>query len=73
MLKADERDQPGSCWNKANDDELVFVILERDVAAVATILDWCAHRIRLGKNTPDDPQISEAKTLAYKILDSQQS
>jgi hypothetical protein len=49
---------------KARDDEMTFVLLERDVAAPATIRFWIKERIRLGKNQPDDDQLLEAENCA---------
>lgn len=60
MIKRDEISDKNSCFNKTRIDELVFVVLERDVAAPATIRFWCSERIRLGKNKPDDEQIIKA-------------
>lgn len=67
MLKRDELSDPNSCLNKARNDELVFVLLERDVAAPATIRAWVEERLRLGKNQPDDPQIVEAIACADQM------
>lgn len=64
MRKRDELADPNSCMSKAKDDELTFVLLERDMAAPATIRFWISERIRLGKNKPDDPQIVEAELCA---------
>jgi hypothetical protein len=64
MKKCIEISDPTSCWNKAKDEELVFVLLGRDAAAPAAIEAWCAERIRLGKNKPGDEQIGEARSLA---------
>ena len=47
------------------------VILGRDVAAVPTIRAWIAERIKLGKNTSDDPQIKEAEQWINTVLDEQ--
>ncbi|TQV85223.1 hypothetical protein FKG94_03265 [Exilibacterium tricleocarpae] len=60
MIKIDEVNNPASCLNKANDDELLFVLLERDKAAADTVRYWCQRRIELGLNKPDDKQIIEA-------------
>lgn len=60
MLKHQEEADPKSCWNKARYGERIFVILERDKAAPATIRAWAAERIRLGLNDEDDPQILSA-------------
>jgi hypothetical protein len=59
VRKRDELADPGSCLNKARDDEWIFVILERDVALPAAVREWAAERVRLGKNRPDDEQILE--------------
>ncbi len=60
MLKRDELIDPASCMSRARDDEMTFVLLERDAAAPAAIRAWIDERIRLGKNAPDDVQIQEA-------------
>ena len=60
MLKIDEMDNEDSCFNRAKDDERIFVLLARDKAAPATIRFWANERIRLGKNQFHDRQIQEA-------------
>lgn len=67
MRKDIEATDPNSCWNKAKDDELTFVLLGRDDAAPGTIEDWCQRRIALGKNTVDAPQIQEALACADRM------
>jgi hypothetical protein len=64
MLKRLELSDPKSCFNRARDDERLFVLLGRDVAAPAAIRAWIAERIRLGKNQPGDAQIREAEACA---------
>jgi hypothetical protein len=61
MRKRDELENPESCLNRARDGEMVFTLLGRDAAAPAAIRAWITARIGLGKNTPDDQQIAEAK------------
>jgi hypothetical protein len=61
MRKRDELTDPTSCISRARDDEWTFVLLERDAAAPATVRFWIEERIRLGKNSPTDPQIIEAE------------
>jgi hypothetical protein len=46
--------------SRARDDEWTFVLLGRDKAAPAAVRAWIEERIRLGKNTLNDPQIVEA-------------
>jgi hypothetical protein len=60
MRKRDELADPGSCLNKAREDEWLFVLLGRDPAAPAAVHAWIAERVRLGLNGPDDPKIREA-------------
>ena len=64
MIKRDEIEYSESCFNKARDNERLFVLLARDVAAPAAIRAWVAERIRLDKNTAADPQIVEALDCA---------
>lgn len=64
MIKRDEIEYSESCFNKARDNERLFVMLARDVAAPVAIRAWVAERIRLDKNKSDDPQIVEALECA---------
>ena len=64
MIKRLETTDPRSCLSRADDDEPVFVLLGRDVAAARTVRDWCTSRIFAGKNKIGDPQIVEALALA---------
>lgn len=59
-----ERLNPDSCLNRADADELVFVLLARDVASPVAIRAWCRERIRRGKNVERDAQIQEALQCA---------
>jgi len=67
MRKSQEMFDPESCLNRAKDGEFLFVLLGRDAAAPAAIRAWCKERIRLGKNTEDDPQIVEAMECADRM------
>lgn len=67
MQKIAELHNADSCLNKANSDELIFVLLGRDIAAPETIRFWAAERVRLGKNHPADRQIQEAVACAAKM------
>ncbi len=60
MLKIDEANNDDSCFNRAKDDEHIFVLLARDSAAPATVRFWANERIRIGKNQFHDRQIQEA-------------
>lgn len=71
MRKRDELADPKSCLNKAGDDEWIFVLLERDPAAPATVQNWIDERIRLGLNKPDDAKIHQAKQWICALLATQ--
>lgn len=71
MRKRDELSNPKSCLNKARDDEWLFVLLGRDLAAITAVRAWIRKRIKLGKNTKHDPQIMEAKAWII-IVESEQ-
>lgn len=64
MIKRKELTDPKSCMSRADNDEMTFVLLGRDLAAPVAIRAWIAERIRLGKNKADDPQIVEAEECA---------
>lgn len=64
MRKRDELTNPSACMVRARDDEMTFVLLGRDAAAPVAIRAWIAERIRLGKNQPGDPQLTEAEQCA---------
>lgn len=67
MKKHRELADPTSCLSRAKDDEDVFVLLGRDVAAPDTIRYWVHCRIVMGKNKREDPQMQEALLLAEVI------
>jgi hypothetical protein len=64
MRKHLEVKEPTSCLNRADDNELLFVLRGRDVAAPGAIRVWCAKRVLMKKNTWGDPQIVEALNVA---------
>jgi len=64
MLKREVIDNPESCFNRARDQEQLFVLLARDPAAPAAIRAWIVERIRLGRNKPGDEQVREAYECA---------
>lgn len=67
MRKRDELTDLNSCFNKADDSELMFVLLDRDAAAPETIRFWAAKRVKLGLNKWGDPKIVEAVRLALTM------
>lgn len=64
MIKRDEMEYSESCLNKARSDERLFVLMARDPAAPVAIRAWVHERIRIHKNTADDPQVVEALECA---------
>ncbi len=73
MRKCDELSDPKSCMSRARENEMTFVLLARDPAAPVAIRAWIAERLRLGKNQPDDSQISEAESCARTMEREAQS
>lgn len=69
MIKKMEKADGRSCWNKAGEDELVFVLLARDPAAPAAIQAWIEERVRLRKNKPGDQQLRDAERAADVMAD----
>jgi hypothetical protein len=67
MKKTDELHHPQSCLNRAHDDEWLFVLLGRDAAAPDTVRFWATRRLEMGKNTIEDPQITEALAWADRV------
>ena len=67
MLKHVEAIDPNSCWNKATPNEFVFVLLGKDIAAADTVDFWIKRRIELGKNQPNDKQITDAEFWAWNV------
>lgn len=64
MLRRDEASDPESCFNRAAEDEPMFVLLGRDKSASYAIKAWIEHRVATGKNRESDPQIVKAMKLA---------
>lgn len=56
------KENPGQfdCYKNAEPSEPMFVLLGRDVVGSNLVAVWCALRIELGLNKPDDPQIQDA-------------
>ena len=71
MRKCDETTDPSSCLNRAREDEWLFVLLGRDLAATVAVRAWIEERIRLGKNRRDDAQIIEAEHWIETVLAEQ--
>jgi hypothetical protein len=67
MRKSQELTDPASCFSKARDDEILFVLLARDPAAPGTIRDWIDRRIEMGLNQPGDSKLIEADECARRI------
>ena len=64
MRKQFELNDQKSCINRAQNNEMVFVLRGHDISSPAAIRFWCMDRIVRGKNKIDDPQIKEALATA---------
>mgnify|MGYP001583639945 CR=1 FL=1 len=71
MTKREMLADPNSCLNRAADDEPVFVLLARDVAAPPAISSWMSFRARFGKNMFNDAQLLDAEAVADAMVDWQ--
>jgi hypothetical protein len=67
MVKTKELSDPLSCLNRAADDEILFVLLSRDLSAPVAIRAWVKDRVETGKNVLTDPQIQEALGCAFRM------
>jgi hypothetical protein len=56
-----------SCFNKAKDEETLFVLLERDPAAAVAVRGWIEARLILGLNKPNDKKIKDAWDIVKKF------
>jgi hypothetical protein len=72
MLKRDELSKRESCLNRAKDDEMIFVLIGRDVAAPEAIRAWCRQRIALEKNKPNDFQLVKALSVARYMAENRE-
>lgn len=56
------KNEPGAfdCYEAAEPDEPMFILLARDRLASSVVKLWAAGRVSQGLNTVDDPQIAEA-------------
>lgn len=67
MIKSEELSDPNSYLNRAGENELLFVLLARDMAAPDTIRFWANRRIKLGKNKSTDGTILNALRIADEM------
>jgi hypothetical protein len=67
VTKRENIDDLNSCWNKAKDEEFVFVLLGRDKAVPTTIRMWAFTRVAMGLNKRTDEQIVRAYQEADEI------
>jgi hypothetical protein len=64
MRKEKEFSDSYSCFNKAYDHELIFVLLGRDRVAPYCIFFWVVLRWLFGINDWNDGKMKEARSLA---------
>jgi hypothetical protein len=63
------KNNPGKfdCYERAEPDEPMFILLARDPAAAHAIREWMAARMRIGKNTIGDAQMNDALNCIYEM------
>lgn len=61
MTKHEEKRDPDSCWNKALENEPVFVIRAKDPVCGLIVNLWCAIRINAGLNMRGDDKLTDAE------------
>ncbi len=61
------KNDPGTwkCYENAEPDEPMFVLLGRDPAACCAVIFWVKMRMEMGQ--PMDDQLKDARDLAYKM------
>ncbi len=69
MIKRDEVRRPDSCLNRAREDEIVFVLLGRDMTTPITILKWAMERIKISKSAVDSDEIKDAVRMADTLIE----
>lgn len=62
MNRRDELEIESSCFNKAADDEPLFVLRAKDPLAANTVRAWCVIATDSGQHEP--AKIAEARALA---------
>lgn len=70
MKKREELHSHDSCYTKAHDQEMIFVLLSRDKCAAKAIRFWAEERIKEGLNQANDSQIQDALACA-KTMDEE--
>lgn len=72
MIRAVEASNDASCFNRALNHEMVFVLLARDKSAPVAVRAWANDRVRTGKNNVEDALIQEALACATKMEQQQE-
>lgn len=67
MTKKEAIEDPNSCWNKAHDNDIVFILIQKDPQAPKTIQLWAAMRVLFGNDDLNAPKITSALDIADKI------
>ncbi len=65
------KNAPGKfdCYDNADPNEPMFILLGRDLAAPRTILEWVYERLRLYADKPNLEQLLEALQCARTMLE----
>lgn len=63
MKKIDEKNKEDSTFNKANNEEMLFILRGQDITAPRTIMNWLARNIY----TAPDYKLREAFECALEM------
>ena len=58
---------PLSCWNKAGDDEPVFVLRAQDILAPWLVAEWANMVLQLGDGRDLPPKVSAAYSICNEM------
>lgn len=66
MTKQELIDDPNSCWNKAADDEPLFVLRAKDLLAPKAVKRWAEMALR---SNHEQCKCTDAMLVAYEMED----
>ena len=67
MTRSENLSDPNSCFNKANNDEPIFVLRAKDLTSIQVIAYWIHLRIQSKMNTRLDTKMQNARELMAEM------
>lgn len=67
MTKRENIDDPNSCWNKAADDEILFILRDKDLTFIPVLLFWVHMRIFMDIDLATSPKLTGALEIVDKV------